>query len=579
MLVLPKLLLELNDIDPEHAALDITATSGLSDLASATVGPTSITVTNNTQAGSGNDGDWGSFTYTLTDGVNSTTATASISIDTSGGSIDGDGSANVLYNTLTTGVTLNGNGGNDVLLGNIGADILRGGTGADIMVGGGGADTFVISSGDAVVAVGGSGNGGTISGYDIITDFAGGTDKLTLNGTPFVAAATAGTDGANSTLTIGGNTISSHAISNGMITFDDTSTYTTALTLSSIHDVAAVVDYLQGIDLGNAGATVAFTATVGGVNHTYVYEQVGNSPNASNDILVDLQNVTLTSTGTSLATLIGNNHIDPVVLDLGNQGIAFSSIGDGVQFDINGDGVKDQVAWTVGAQNGILAIDLNGSGRIESGNELFTPTFNGGHFANGIAALASLDTNHDGVIDAKDPAFSQLLVWQDANHNGVSDAGELTKLSDLGITSINLTAMSGTAPINGQEIPATGTFTYANGSQGSFVEANLDASLGKPAALTSAQHHDHAHTEHGMPGADALKLPEGAAASIVADFHHGHGNIDLSSLGQPAADHHQRHEPHGQGGEHHLAAASMPMPAAIALMHEEAHRAAQAAHH
>ena len=55
-----------------------------------------------------------------------------------------------------------------------------------------------------------------------------------------------------------------------------------------------------------------------------------------------------------------------------------------------------------------------------------------------------------------------------------------------------------------------------------------------------------------MPGADALKLPEGAAASIVADFHHGHGTIDLSSLGQPAADHHQRHEPHGQGGEHHL---------------------------
>ena len=138
------------------------------------------------------------------------------------------------------------------------------------------------------------------------------------------------------------------------------------------------------------------------------------------------------------------------------------------------------MAWTVGAQNGILALDLNGSGKIESGNELFTPTFNGGHFANGIAALASLDTNHDGVIDAKDPAFSQLLVWQDANHNGVSDAGELTKLSDLGITSINLTAMSGTAPINGQEIPATGTFTYANGSQGSFVEANLDASLGKP---------------------------------------------------------------------------------------------------
>jgi VCBS repeat-containing protein len=267
--------------------------------------------------------------------------------------------------------------------------------------------------------------------------------------------------------------------------------------------------------------------------------------------------------------------IDPLILDLGTPGISLSTVDQGVQFDINGDGVKDQVAWTVGGQDGILALDLNGSGKIESGNELFTPTFNGGHFANGIAALASLDANHDGVIDAKDPAFSQLLVWQDANHNGVSDAGELTKLSDLGITSISLTTTPGTGSIDGQNVPAIGNFTYANGSQGSFVEANLDASLGTP----SAQHHSHAHIGQGMPGADALKLPEGAAASIVADFHHGNGNIDLSSLGQPSADHHQHHEHHGQGGEHHLAAASMPMPAAIALMHEEAHRAAQAVAH
>ena len=287
----------------------------------------------------------------------------------------------------------------------------------------------------------------------------------------------------------------------------------------------------------------------------------------------------MTLSGVGIGNLGDANFVataDPIVLDLGTPGIAFSSLENGVQFDINGDGVKDQVAWTVGGQDGILALDLNGSGKIESGNELFTPTFNGGHFANGIAALASLDANHDGVIDAKDPAFSQLLVWQDANHNGVSDAGELTKLSDLGITSINLTTTQGTGSIDGQNVPAIGNFTFANGSQGSFVEANLDTTLG---TTSTAQHHSHAHSGHGMPGADALKLPEGAAASIVADFHHGHGNIDLSSLGQPAAEHHQHQEHHGQGGEHHLAAASMPMPAAIALMHEEAHRAAQAAHH
>jgi hypothetical protein len=268
------------------------------------------------------------------------------------------------------------------------------------------------------------------------------------------------------------------------------------------------------------------------------------------------------------------------VLDLGTPGISFSSIDHGVQFDINGDGIKDQVAWTANGQDGILALDVNGSGKIESANELFTPTFNGGHFADGIAALASLDANHDGVIDAKDPAFSQLLVWQDANHNGVSDAGELTKLSDLGITGINLTTTPGTGAINGQEIPAIGSFSYANGSTGTFVEANLDTTLGTAAAPATTpaptHHHEHAHTAHDAGDLSPHHIPADAAASIVADFHHDKGNIDLASLHHDAADHHLSQPAYG-GGDH--VNSSLPMPAAIAMMHEEAARAAHAAAH
>ena len=48
----------------------------------------------------------------------------------------------------------------------------------------------------------------------------------------------------------------------------------------------------------------------------------------------------------------------------------------------------------------------------------------------GYSVLAQSDDNHDGVIDANDPAFSQLLVWRDANHNGTSEVGELAKLGD-----------------------------------------------------------------------------------------------------------------------------------------------------
>jgi hypothetical protein len=205
------------------------------------------------------------------------------------------------------------------------------------------------------------------------------------------------------------------------------------------------------------------------------------------------------------------------VLDLGTPGISFSSVDQGVQFDINGDGVKDQVAWTANGQDGILALDLNGSGKIESGNELFTPTFAGGHFANGMAALASLDTNHDGVIDSHDPAFANLVVWQDANHNGVSDAGELTKLTDLGIKSIDLATTAGTGPIDGQNIAATGSFTYANGSKGSFVEADLDSSLGTAPATNGSGGNHHDQSWRGM--------------DHVVDFTpHGYGELNFSAI-------------------------------------------------
>ena len=201
--------------------------------------------------------------------------------------------------------------GTNVVSGGNGDDRITAGSGTDTITGGSGADTVVVGSGKSAAQVGGSGDSGTLSGHDTVTDFAPGTDFLDLQGTPVSATATAGTDGTDSTLTIAGQTVKSHAIANGIITFDDANTFSSALSLTSISQVAAVVQYLQSNDIGNAGATVAFTATIGGVAHTYIYEQVGATQSATNDILVDLVNVTLTSGGTSLSTLIANGHVLP----------------------------------------------------------------------------------------------------------------------------------------------------------------------------------------------------------------------------------------------------------------------------
>ncbi|WP_292491896.1 VCBS domain-containing protein [Mesorhizobium sp.] len=248
-----------------------------------------------------------------------------LTIDGSG--ITGQGDLIVNASAVTTGafniIGSSGNGGDDTLIGGSGndtinggagngADTITGGGGADTLTGGGGADTFVVNSGQSVAVVGGSGDAGTIADYDVITDFAPATDFLDLQGTPTAATGT-NIDGNDSTLTVAGQTIKSHTISNGILTFDDANSFSAALSLDAADTsrVAAAVQYLQNNDIGAAGATVAFTATINGVAHTYVYEQVGATQNSANDILVDLTGVTLTSGGTSLQTLITNTHVKP----------------------------------------------------------------------------------------------------------------------------------------------------------------------------------------------------------------------------------------------------------------------------
>ncbi len=160
--------------------------------------------------------------------------------------------------------------------------------------------------------------------------------------------------------------------------------------------------------------------------------------------------------------------VDPLVINLDGN---IAQVSDQkFEFDLDGDGILDTIS-KLNQGSGYLAIDKNGDGKINDGNELF-----GTKSGDGFYDLSKYDSDGNGWIDEGDEIWDKLLIWtQDANGND-----ELYHVSKAGVGAICLQKASTDFSLNSikdnqanGKIRSTGVFLYENGNAGTVQHLDL----------------------------------------------------------------------------------------------------------
>ena len=157
------------------------------------------------------------------------------------------------------------------------------------------------------------------------------------------------------------------------------------------------------------------------------------------------------SYGAMVVHVQGNAALDGAIESVAATQNTANAQGSGIYRNVDGDPYLEHTQWVSatdanGNAQGLLVLDLNGNGVVETGDML--------------GDMHWLDANRDGVIDASDPAFAAIKLWVDINQDGILQAGEGQSLKALHITGFDL---------------ATGKVLYDDGSSSTMDVTALQA--------------------------------------------------------------------------------------------------------
>ena len=159
--------------------------------------------------------------------------------------------------------------------------------------------------------------------------------------------------------------------------------------------------------------------------------------------------------------------IDPLIINY--AGPAADLTETKYSFDLDADGKEDQISFA-GRGSGFLALDKNGDGKINDGNELF-----GTKSGDGFKDLAAYDEDGNGWIDEDDEIFNKLRIWvKDENGND-----KLLSLGEVGVGAIYLGNVDSQIDIVGSDgqkngqVSKTGIFLKENGQAGTIQHVDI----------------------------------------------------------------------------------------------------------
>ncbi len=169
---------------------------------------------------------------------------------------------------------------------------------------------------------------------------------------------------------------------------------------------------------------------------------------------------------------------DPIVLNLKGEAVeTVSADQSNARFNARNDGNLVGVGWGTPGEGYLVNLPDGKTGVTQDAD-----------LVQSYAALRSLDTNHDGQLDASDAAWSNLKVWVDPVGHADPSQGTLVSLGDLGIVSIDVNATPDRHSDNGNTILDDGSFTRNDGTKGNIagVAFRIAGNSAQPTTTTSA---------------------------------------------------------------------------------------------